>query len=414
MNDQAIIRRRTCLGLALGIAADAALPRASDAAGFIDETGPGGTYKTICSFDRHLGKTPSGVMCASDGLVYGVTAEGGAQGRGTLYCVDTRRRIHVLHTFAGSPDDGRLASAPPTEGDDGALYGLVTQGGPVDRGVAYRLGRDGRWDILHTFGETLEEGYWSWGSLLLASDGQFYGTTSTGGLYGGGVVFRMGKDGTVTPLWQLGEGHGPADPVSSLIEGADGRLYGASAGGGSGYSGAIFTLAKDGSDPRVLHSFGSAGGSYPGAIVQGQDGYLYGTTLYGGPKEGGVAYRMATDGSAYVPLHVFGGRMDGSYPSSPLLEIEPGVFLGTTDRDSASLFDGALFALTADGRFQSMRRFGRRSPHGVPDGKAPRGPLCRLPSGELVGTCTSGGAADGGTLWLAREPEGGWGSGLQT
>jgi len=402
------IRRRTCLGFGLGLAADVAFPRAPEAASVVDDAGPWGTYKTIISFRHRVGKLPNGLMCASDGMPYGTTELAGSYGYGTLYCVDAHERVHVLHSFGASRDDFIMPSSPPTEGDDDALYGVVNAGGGGSEGGVYRLGRDGRWDILHAFSNRRAEGYLS-SRLVLGSDGQFYGSNALGGTYNGGVVYRLGKDGTVTPLWQLGEPGGPDYPQAALIEGVDGRLYGTSRDGGAGdYYGTIFSLAKDGSDPRVVHSFERSGGWNPGPVVQGMDGYLYGTTRYGGQKGFGTAYRVAPDGSDHSVLHDFAhGRA-----SSPLLEIEPGVLAGTSFPDSSN--GGSLFVLTTDGRFHVLRSFGGRNPHGDRDGDAPAGPLCRAPSGELVGTCNFGGAVYGGTLWFARAPDGSWGAGLRT
>jgi len=411
----ALVRRRTCLGLALGLAADIAFPRTPDASGVVEEVGPAGTYKTVCAFATRVGYSPIGVMLAGDGLIHGATLGGGEFGYGTVYRVDAGRRIRVLHSFSQKSGDGWMTSAPPTEGDDGALHGVTFRGGAADLGVAYRLDVDGRWEVLHSFGVSGDDGYGCQAGLLRASDGQLYGASGLGGAHGGGVIFRLGKDGIVTPLWQLGRPGEPGDVRDALIEGADGQLYGTSVDGGVDRWGTVFSLARDGSDRRVLHSFEYATESLPGAsLVQGTDGFLYGTTQGGGAHGRGCVYRLATDGSEYRVLHDFKGPMDGFRAASPLLELEPGVFVGTTSQDNVQIEGGALFVVTADGRFQGLRRFGRKVLHGVPDGASPRGAMCRLPSGGFVGACGTGGANDVGTLWFARAPDEGWGSVLRT
>src|SRR5262245_37503769 len=99
MTRPAAVSRRTCLAFALGLAARTAFPRAADPAGVIEEVGPTGTYKTICSFSTLVGTSPTGVILGSDGRLYGTTVGGGAYGRGTVFRVDAHRRIHVLHAF---------------------------------------------------------------------------------------------------------------------------------------------------------------------------------------------------------------------------------------------------------------------------------------------------------------------------
>jgi len=412
MNSHAHLRRRTCLGFALGLAADAALPRA---AGAMPDAGlPGGTYKTILSFGKHEGRQPGGVVLGSGGLLLGSTEGGGELDLGTVYRLDAHRRVQVLHEFRGGPDDGAGPAGAPAEGDDGAFYGVTGGGGAEGVGVAWRLGPDARWTVLHHFGVAPDNGNGSFDGLLFASDGQFYGTTVWGGKRDRGLVYRLGKDGTFTPLWHMGAKDEPYTPRATLIEGADGRLYGSSWGGGPKAGGTIYSLEKDGSDHRVLYSFVLADGWIPhAALVQATDGLLYGTTRNGGMYARGTAFRLAPDGSGFELLHEFGGRADDRYPETPLVEVEPGVFVGAAagDRDAISM-GGALFALTSDGGHRNLHRFARRTYHGVPDGEIPTGPMCRLPSGELVGSCAYGGVAQGrntrGTLWFARAPDGGW------
>ena len=167
----------------------------------------------------------------------------------------------------------------PAEGEDGALYGVTARGGAADAGVAYRLDVDGRWEVLHSFDTTGDGGFACVAGLLRASDGQFYGASVWGGAHDHGVVFRLGKDGTFTPLWPLGLPGEPEFVRSALIEGADGRLYGTSVLGGADTWGTVFSLGRDGSDRRVVHSFEYATEAAPVASpVQGTDGFLYGTT----------------------------------------------------------------------------------------------------------------------------------------
>jgi uncharacterized repeat protein (TIGR03803 family) len=93
-------------------------------------------------------------------------------------------------------------------------------------------------------------------ALALASDGYFYGTTSSGGAYGDGTVFRMSPDGFLTTILTFAGING-AEPESALIQGADGYLYGTTFSGGIAYYGAnsgagtIFRLALA-SSPEIV------------------------------------------------------------------------------------------------------------------------------------------------------------------
>ena len=60
-----------------------------------------------------------------------------------------------------------------------------------------------------------------------ASDGNIYGTTRTGGQYGGGTVFRLDDAGQVSVVHAFGGiGADGLLPLEGVIQGADGALYG--------------------------------------------------------------------------------------------------------------------------------------------------------------------------------------------
>src|SRR6202021_488172 len=112
--------------------------------------------------------------------------------------------------------------------------------------------------------------------LTLATDGNFYGTTSEGGAHGDGSVFRITPAGALTTLYSFCSKSGCSDganPEGGLIQATDGNLYGTTE------SGAVFRITLSG----VLTMLGGTGGQFPVAgLVQGKDGNLYGTTSRGG------------------------------------------------------------------------------------------------------------------------------------
>src|SRR5205814_1363750 len=121
--------------------------------------------------------------------------------------------------------------------------------------------------------------------LVQGTDGNFYGTTASGGAFFQGTVFRMTSSGAITVLHSfnsfLSEG---AVPIAALVQGSDGNFYGTTALGGTHFKGTVFKIDAAAS-LTTLHSFnGSPGeGAYPVAgLVQGSDGNFYGTTVLGG------------------------------------------------------------------------------------------------------------------------------------
>ena len=107
--------------------------------------------------------------------------------------------------------------------------------------------------ILHSFAtEGIVDG--PQGTLVEATDLNFYGTTAGGGTHSSGTVFRMAPDGTLTILHSFAGGSDGARPVTGLIQGRNGQLYGTSFAGGTAGLGTVFTMTLDGT-LTVLHSF---------------------------------------------------------------------------------------------------------------------------------------------------------------
>ena len=79
------------------------------------------------------------------------------------------------------------------------------------------------------------QGYPS-GALMLGADGNFYGTTTEGGIYGDGTIFSLTTNGAVTNLYSF-EGADGSFPGAALIQGRDGSFYGTTVYGGAGYDG---------------------------------------------------------------------------------------------------------------------------------------------------------------------------------
>jgi uncharacterized repeat protein (TIGR03803 family) len=187
----------------------------------------------------------AGVVEGSDGLLYGVTANGGGSDRGIVFRI--RRGggdFTVLRRFTGS-EDGKNPYGRLLVGDDGVLYGTTSRGGRSDSGMVFRVARNGSdYQSLYQFDGSSAEGINALGGLSEGPDGQLYGTTVFGGQWGMGTLFRLNKDGTAFNVQHhfKGELGGAANPSGELAKGADGVFYGTSRTGGIG-CGTIYRLA---------------------------------------------------------------------------------------------------------------------------------------------------------------------------
>lgn len=226
-----------------------------------------------------------------------------------------------LYTFGGTNDNG-TPEAGLVQGVDGNLYGTTWGLGGTNGGTVFLITTNGSLTTLYRF-TGLADGGKPFGPLMHGSDSNFYGTTQSGGTStncsgGCGTIFRMSSAGTLTTLHEFdgrpaGDG---SDPRSALAQGLDGNYYGTTYSGGTNNLGIVYQLTSAGTF-TVLHQFsGGAQGANPWAgLVQGGDGNFYGVTQNGGTNHQGTAF-LITSAGTLTTLHQFLGT--GGEGSGPL------------------------------------------------------------------------------------------------
>jgi uncharacterized repeat protein (TIGR03803 family) len=223
---------------------------------------PAGVESVLHSF---AGGSADGAVAASliqgtDGNFYGVTAYGGQSNDGTVFKVTAAGAETVLHSFAGG-SDGAIPQTPLTQGTDGSFYGTTPVGGTSSNGVVFRITPAGVETVLHAFAGGTADGAQPYTGVVQGSDGNFYGTTSAGGdatCPGGcGIVFKMTPAGAESALYLFTAGANSQPPQpSSLLQGSDGNFYGTTSDGGQFGLGTLFKLTPAGVE-TVLYSFGT-------------------------------------------------------------------------------------------------------------------------------------------------------------
>jgi len=304
----------------------------------------------------------------------------------------TGQTYTILHTFKGI--DGARPQASLILDAKGNLYGTTEEGGTFGLGTVFRLDATGRERVLHSFSGTGGDGAYPWARVIRDSVGTLYGTTWKGGAYGYGTVFKLNKSGTETILYAFTGGADGASPFSGLVRDTAGNLYGTtSAGGDFGY-GTIFKVNTGGAE-TVLHSFAGprTDGQSPMAdLLRDATGNLFGTTFYGGTYGPGTVFEVDTAGTETV-LYSFMGSPDGGYPYAGLVLDEAGNFYGTTlwGGTSGSVCPGnsscgTVFTLNASGTETVLYSF-----RGGADGGNPWGSLVQGSGASLLGTTEVGG-----------------------
>jgi uncharacterized repeat protein (TIGR03803 family) len=280
------------------------------------------------------------------------------------------------------------------------------------------------------------QGRYASGALVQGTDGYGYGTTGLGGANpapggsGGGTVFKISPNGTLTTLYSFCSQSGCTDgeyPLGGLVQASAGDhdFYGTTAGGGANpcspplaFSGCgtIFKISPSGT-LATLYSF-CAEGSYPNCadgyvpngLVQAANGDLYGTTTYGGASYlctgpdhlllgCGTVFKITPSGTL-TTLYSFCSQIgcaDGEFPNGGLIQAGNGDLYGTTaDGGSGSLCTnlettgcGTVFKITPSGTLTTLYSFCSQS--GCPDGWSPAAGLVQATNGDLYGTTDLGG-----------------------
>jgi len=254
---------------------------------------PAGVYTVLHFFNGTDGSHPgAGLVQGPDGNFYGTTGDGGPTDNGTVFRVSPGGAFTVLHNFTGP--DGQFPDAALIVGADGNLYGVTGGGGSANGGTVFRITPAGVFTSLHSFTFAAGDGNDPRGALVLASDGNFYGTTEFGGTNDNGTTFRMTPSGATTILHSFSGPEGQ-NPLAGLIQASNGLFYGTCSFGGTATNGTLFSMTAAGA-VAVLHSFDTPTGSNPTAkVLQGSDGALYGVTSSGGRADflgQGVAFKQ--------------------------------------------------------------------------------------------------------------------------
>lgn len=313
------------------------------------------------------GMRPWSGLELSGNTLYGVAREGGANAGGILYSINTDGTGYtILHNFLDptivTGDGDEPWGSPIVVGT--TIYGTTREGGANGEGVLYSINTDGTgYTILHNFDDpAITEGDGQEPIGALFSDGsRLYGTTGEGGSEYYGTVFSINPDGTNYTILHSFEGFLslPPDgrfPVASLV--SDGsKLFGTTYLGGKyidnaiGYYlylpgiyglGTIFTMNPDGSDYSVVHNFGGIyrDGIMPSCELLLQDEKFYGVTAFSlatSANAAGTMFSIKPDGSEYTILHTFAPAItataqtmgDGAVPFGSLISDGSKLY-GTT------------------------------------------------------------------------------------
>jgi uncharacterized repeat protein (TIGR03803 family) len=330
----------------------------------------------------------------------------------------------VLYNFKGGLD-GAWPSYGLIAGPDGALYGVTSYGGGLDKGTVFKLSppatTGGSWKetILHRFGKG-SDGV-SPQQLIMDANGNLFGTTKYGGgTCDCGIIYELSPPAPGTTAWTMrvlrrfAGGKTGANPSGPLVaDKTGGAYYGVTTCGGTAGVGAIFRITPaplgQVSQTKIIYNFlGGTDGEYPTAgVYRNAAGVLYGTTAFGGTDSKGTAFKLepptATVADTFgrmrivekpwikTILHNFSGYavgQDGATPAGELIRDASAQFYGVTTAGGATASEsGVVYKVTEDagGTETVLYRF----KDDVTDGHNPANGLTAGPSQTLWGSAGS-------------------------
>jgi uncharacterized repeat protein (TIGR03803 family) len=184
----------------------------------------------------------AGVILDSLGNLYGTTFGGGLGG--VVYKLDMAGNETVLHGFEGT--DGSLPYAGVIRDPAGNLYGTTTSSYPAVAGVVYKLDSAGNETILYNFessGDSYNGGA-PYGGVVRDPKGGLYGTTLGGGSSNSGVVYMLDAAGRETVLYSFTGSSDGGKPYAGVTRDPAGNLYGTASTGGQYGGGVVFKVVR--------------------------------------------------------------------------------------------------------------------------------------------------------------------------
>lgn len=220
---------------------------------------------TLVDFDRTNGEWPylGTLVQGTDGNLYGTTVLGGhvcggILGCGTIFKMTQSGTLTTLYEFCALPgcSDGFGPVGTLVEASNGDFYGVTGCGGTITfcsdySGTVFKITPKGALTTLYSFCALANcaDGEAPFAGLVQARNGNFYGTTSLGGAYGQGTVFEITSAGDLTTLYNFCSSTNCSDgasPEAPLIQATDGDVYGETYAGGDGGYGTIFKITQTG------------------------------------------------------------------------------------------------------------------------------------------------------------------------
>ena len=298
-------------------------------------------------FSTVNGTKPNGTLFeASNGKLYGLTSAGGSTNLGVIFEYD-----YVLDSFTKKIDFNGMNGAVPFsslfEVGNGILYGVTRDGGSLSKGNLFEYTIATNTLVSKVDFEGTLNGSKPYESPLKANNGKLYGLTSSGGINDKGVLYEydIGNDTLIKKIDFTSGSGGGVVPRGGMVETVNGDIYGTTSQGGNVNNGGILFRFNYNSNlyHKVFDFNGRVNGAAPmGTLIKRSNSKLLGVTSLGGEGLNGVVYEYDYNLNLYLKLRNFATVSSIEMPKGRLTYAENGKFYGLTNTGGTSQ-DGAFF-----------------------------------------------------------------------
>lgn len=292
------------------------------------------TFTVVANLTGNNAYPQASLVQGVNGDFYGTSYGSSGIGYGSVFEVSTTGTVRTLYTFCSKTNcsDGGNPMAPLLLAKDLNFYGTTTSGGAYGKGTIFKLTAAGQFTTLYSFCKQTDctDGVNAVGGLTQGTNGLLYGTSAYGGEYGEGTIFSITTGGAYTTLYSFCASYLScfygSQPESNLVQGSNGNLYGTTSWG------TLFEFTPQNSltELYIFCSLPSCddGNDPVGNLALSADGLVYGATAKGGLNSGGVEWEFETSNNSYETIFDFGDN-DGAIPESATLASDGNLY-GTT------------------------------------------------------------------------------------
>lgn len=296
-----------------------------------------------------------------------------------------------LHSFSaqdGSPKGTTNTISPQIMvASDGNIYGTAAGGGASGKGTIFRMTPTGGFSVVHDFTGSATDGSDPEGPLIEGPGGDLYGTTARGGANDLGSLYKITRSGAFTLLYSFGLGDG-INPIGPLVQDG-GHLYGH-------LPDAIFDYSVSNGRLAIIHRLSFAENQmFRAPLLLASNGDLLTVTTESDLSGiGGRLIRVTPSGVKSI-IHNFTVQEGSDFRGTLLRDNDGNVYGVAAVSSTPTTIAGNIFKVSSSGVVSILHQFDGT------DGSAPTGGLTWGTDGSIYGTTNAGGSGSykGGTIF---------------